>query len=64
MVDINITFGMHAGHAFTYQVFMTDGELNLGRIFEQYTFKSMAQDFIKEGLWKFMEIRKWKKQRR
>ena len=55
-LDIDITFGMHNGHSLTYQVVMTDGNINLGRIFDMYAFKTKMQDFIKEGLRKYRKL--------
>ena len=62
MVDINITFGMHGIHSgglpYTYQVYLSDGVWSIAQIFDHDCFGEQMQDFIKQGLRKFTEIRK------
>ena len=47
---IDITFGMHEGHVFTYQVYMTDGKRSIAKIFDCFSFRAQVQYFIKNAL--------------
>lgn len=47
---IEITFGMHEGHMFTYQIYMSDGKRSIARIFDSFSFRAQMQYFIKNAL--------------
>lgn len=50
MIDIDVTFGMHNGHSFTYQLYMTDGIKEFRWLFCQAELKYWLQRAIKRGL--------------
>jgi len=55
MVDIDVTFGMHCGHPYTYQLYMSDGEKELRWLFDPKELKCWLQKAVKYGLKMFEE---------
>lgn len=49
MIDIDVTFGMHNGHPFTYQLYMTDGKKGFRWLFCQKELKYWLQRAVKYG---------------
>lgn len=50
MIDIDVTFGTHGSHSFTYQLYMTDGKKALRWLFDPKELKYQLQRVVKYGL--------------